>query len=138
MRHCKACYEPITYSGFGRPREYCDDCRQWVKHRPEPTCDWCGWDFEGGGEWQQYCGDECRDAAKGEVWEVEKPPLPVLAVGRGPWVWEVGERYLITRKPVRPKNAGQREAVRCGIMADFADRTTAETYAQQQAQRRAS
>lgn len=45
--------------------------------------------------------------------------------GRGPWIWEVRGRYLVTSKKLRPRNAGMSETRRCGIFADYPTRAAA-------------
>lgn len=43
----------------------------------------------------------------------------------GPYVWKVGNRYLVTRKRLRPRNAGAIESARCHTIFDCADFDTA-------------
>lgn len=131
MRTCRTCGTSVPYSGHGRPREYCDTCRQDIKHRPdEQPCPTCGWYFEGGGEWQRYCSDECRNAPT----EEDTRPSPPRVTGTAPWVWEVNERYIVTLKPLRPKHTGRTETIRCGIIGDFPHHHTAHHFAQRQRQ----
>ena len=39
--------------------------------------------------------------------------------GRGPWVWQVRNRWLVTTRNLRPRNAGMSETRRCGICGDY-------------------
>jgi len=57
--YCRFCGAPIKYSGCGRPREVCDECRE--KPRRVLTCKVCGREFpyKGVGRPRLYC-DECR------------------------------------------------------------------------------
>lgn len=45
--------------------------------------------------------------------------------GRGPWVWQVRNRWLVTTKNLRPRNAGMSETRRCGICGDYPTRAAA-------------
>lgn len=134
MKDCRTCGDTVPYQGFGRPREYCDTCRESLDYQVgEPLCGWCG---EETSRWVRYCCEDCKQQGEGEVESTPTPPPIRLATGKGPWVWEVGERYLVTVNPLYPKDAGKKESVRCGIIADFADRGTAEQFASRVRQQR--
>ena len=45
--------------------------------------------------------------------------------GRGPWVWQVRNRWLVTTRNLRPRNAGMSETRRCGICGDYPTRESA-------------
>lgn len=45
--------------------------------------------------------------------------------GRGPWVWQVRNRWLVTTRNLRPRNAGMSETRRCGICGDYPTRQAA-------------
>ena len=45
--------------------------------------------------------------------------------GRGPWVWQVRNRWLVTTRNLRPRNAGMSETHRCGICGDYPSRDAA-------------
>lgn len=49
--------------------------------------------------------------------------------GKGPWIWEVRGRYLVTSRKLRPRDAGMGETRRCGIFADVPNLGTASTAA---------
>jgi len=57
--YCRFCGAPIEYSGCGRPREVCNECRE--KPRRVLTCKVCGGEFPyaGVGRPRLYC-DECK------------------------------------------------------------------------------
>lgn len=46
-------------------------------------------------------------------------------LGRGPWVWQVSNRWLVTTRNIRPRNAGMSETRRCGICGDYPSRDAA-------------
>lgn len=52
-------------------------------------------------------------------------PIVLDGSGRGPWIWRVRNRYLITASKLRPRDAGMGETRRCGIIADCPDIGTA-------------
>lgn len=95
-------------------------------------CKTCGDEvpYQGFGRPRIYCSAECKQQSRGG--ERKPAPAPPIRIekGDGPWTWEVGERYVVTVKPFYPKNTGNEEMARCGIVADFRDRQTAEKFAQ--------
>ena len=43
----------------------------------------------------------------------------------GPFIFKVGDRYAVTTRRLQPRNFGEREQKRCGIVFDAKDFTTA-------------
>lgn len=46
-------------------------------------------------------------------------PDTTTDAGRGPWIWKVGSRFLVTTRHLRPRNAGYQETKRCQIVGDY-------------------